>query len=268
MSLNRTNLKTKHSNAEFRRQLFRLRSARRRNKYGTTVRQRALESFIYNVGRYIITDLQNHPIVYRLAMNSLVDAIIEYSAFTTEFDRLGYASISKYVLQILDRSREDLRMKVPPEIYARSVAAVKGFTFEERIYAKKTPYDFYRDFLGLVQTATNELAIADAYASEDMLTLYVDKVQPGVNIRILTSRPKQSFIAVAQKFKQKADVLFEVRESTDFHDRFAFVDASCWVFGQSVSAAGAKPTYLLRVKSYHNMRDIFEDLWIRAALLV
>ena len=149
--------------------------ARQRNRYGTTARQRALASFVYNVGRYLVPEIRNYPIGYRRVMNSLIDAIIEYSVYTTEFDRPDYPPISKYVLDILNRSKKDMRMKVPPEIYARSVAAVRGFTFEERIYSKASPYDFYKDFLRLVQTAANELAIADAYASEDVLNLYLDQ---------------------------------------------------------------------------------------------
>jgi hypothetical protein len=159
-------------------------------------------------------------------------------------------------------------MKVPPEIYARNVAATRGFTFEERIYSKRTTYTFYRDFLALVQTATKELGIVDAYANQHLVNLYVAEVQDGVNVRILTKEPKENFLTVAQKFKQTSDISFEVRKNPDFHDRFALVDESCWVFGQSVSAAGAKPTYLLRIKRYDMMKEIFEDLWKNATVSV
>jgi hypothetical protein len=259
--------KSKQGYAEFEQQLARLRMARRHNKYGATDRQRALASFVYNVGRYVVPRMQNYS-SYRRVLNSLIDAIIEYYAYTTELDRPDSAPISKYVLDILNRSKSDMRMKVPPEIYTRSVAAVRGFTFEERIYSKASPYDFYKDFLSLVQNAVNELAIADAFAGEDMLNLYVDKVQQGVSIRILTNAPTQNFITLAQKFKQKPEFRFEVRKTPDCHDRFALVDDSCWVFGQSIKDAARKPTYLLRIESYDIMRDIFEDLWRNATVLV
>ncbi len=139
---------------------------------------------------------------------------------------------------------------------------------QEKIYDKGGLYDFYKDIGAITKSAKNEVAICDAYVNEELLDLYIAKLSPGTKIRILTEKPKGNFIVVAGKFKQKPGVNFEVRTSSDCHDRLLFVDEICYAFGQSVKDAGRKPTYLVRLVSYDLLKRIFEELWKNATPLV
>ena len=139
---------------------------------------------------------------------------------------------------------------------------------KEKVYPKGYVYEFYRDVREITKNAKNEVFVIDAYANEEMLDLYLEKIPKAVKIRILTNKPKGKFITVAQKFKMQPDVDFEVRQSKDCHDRLIFVDQNCWVMGQSIKDAGKKPTYLIRIESYDLFRKVFDDLWNKSPMLI
>jgi len=138
----------------------------------------------------------------------------------------------------------------------------------ERVYPKGHAYDFYKDIREITKNARHEVFIIDAYASEELLDLYLEKIPSEVRIRILTNKPQRNFMAVAQKFKMKPNVHFEVRSTTDCHDRLFFVDENCWVIGQSIKDAGKKPTYLVNIEGYNLFRKVFDDLWKNASALI
>ena len=92
-----------------------------------------------------------------------------------------------------------------------------------------------------------------------MLDLYLEKIPIGLKIKILTNKPQDNFVTVAQKFKIKPKVDFEVRKNKDCHDRLFFVDNACWIIGQSIKDAGKKPTYLVKIVAYDLFRNIFDD---------
>ena len=75
-------------------------------------------------------------------------------------------------------------------------------------------------------------------------------------------------MTVAKKFKAKPNVKFEVRQTSDCHDRLFFVDNDCWVAGQSVKDAGKKPTYLVKIEGADLFRKVFEDLWKISKVIV
>lgn len=77
-----------------------------------------------------------------------------------------------------------------------------------------------------------------------------------------------NFLTLAQKFKAKPNVKFEVRQSNDCHDRLFFVDNTCWVMGQFVKDAAKKPTYLVKIESHDLFRFVFENLWNISSVLV
>jgi len=138
----------------------------------------------------------------------------------------------------------------------------------EKVYPKGHVYDFYRDIREITKEAKNEVFLVDAYPDEEVLDLYIEKISPGIKIRILTNKPQGNFLKAAQKFKVQAGTSFEVRTSRDCHDRLFFVDKTCWVMGQSLKDAGKKPTYLVKIESYDLFRKVFEDLWSHAQTLV
>jgi len=139
---------------------------------------------------------------------------------------------------------------------------------EEKVYEKGQVYDVYKDIREITQSVKNEVFLVDAYVDEEALDLYLDKIPSGINIRILTNKPQGNFITVAQKFKAKPGVDFEVRQNNDCHDRLFFVDNTCWVIGQSIKDAGKKPTYLVKIESHDLFRLVFEKLWSSSSVLV
>jgi hypothetical protein len=138
----------------------------------------------------------------------------------------------------------------------------------EKVYEKGQVYDFYTDIRDITKQAKSEVFLIDAYADEEILNLYLEKIATGIKIRILTNTPKGNFVIVAKKFKMNPGVNFEARTSKDSHDRLFFIDDSCWVMGQSFKDAGKKPTYLVKIESHQLFRKVFEDLWTRAQPLV
>jgi len=139
---------------------------------------------------------------------------------------------------------------------------------EEKAYPKGHAYAFYKDIRDITKNAKNEIFVIDAYVDEELLNLYLEKIPIGVKIRILTKKPQGNFVTVAQKFKIKPKVDFEVRRSNDCHDRLFFIDDKCWVMGQSVRHAGRKPTYLVKIEGYNLFRKVFDDLWKNASPLI
>lgn len=91
--------------------------------------------------------------------------------------------------------------------------------------------------------------IVDSYADEELFDIYVEKIPSNVSIMILTSsNVSGTFRTIARRFSLQNQGRFEARESTDCHDRAVFIDEDAWVFGQSLKAAGKKPTYLIKIK--------------------
>ena len=138
----------------------------------------------------------------------------------------------------------------------------------EKVYDKGQVYYFYTDIREITKNVQKEVLIMDAYADEDLLVLYLEKIPLNVKIRILTNKPQGNFIQIAKKFKIKPKVDFEVRRSKDCHDRLFFVDNSCWVIGQSLKDAAKKPTYLVKIKAYALFKKMFDDLWANSSILV
>ena len=138
----------------------------------------------------------------------------------------------------------------------------------EKVYQKGQVYDFYKDIRDITTQAKNEVFLIDAYPDEEVLDLYLEKVPLITKIRILTNKPMGNFLTVAEKFKLKPGINFEVRASKDCHDRLFFIDDNCWVMVQSLKDAGKKPTYLVKIESSNSFREVFEDLWSQAQNLV
>ena len=139
---------------------------------------------------------------------------------------------------------------------------------DEKVYEKGHLYDFYHDILEITQKAKVEVLLVDAYADEESINLYFDKLPSPVKMGILTNTPQGNFLTVAKKFKMKPNVNFEVRRHNDCHDRLYFVDNSCWVIGQSIKDAAKKPTYLVRIESADLFKNVFKDLWDKGQVLI
>ena len=139
----------------------------------------------------------------------------------------------------------------------------------EKVYIPGQMYEFYRDIQNITLSSKKEVFVIDAYASEDIIDLYLDKLPQGIKIMILTSKPQGNFLKVAQKFKLKHGNNFKVKSHKSCHDRLFFADKTCYVIGQSIEkAAKDQPTYLCQIENGGPFRSVFQSLFDGGKLLV
>lgn len=139
----------------------------------------------------------------------------------------------------------------------------------ERVFKPGEMYDFYKLIHSITMSAQQSVFIVDAYANEDVIDLYLDKLPVGIKMHILTECPKGNFMIVAKKFKQKHGGNFKVKSHKSCHDRLFFSDKTCYVIGQSIDrAADDKPTYVCEIENSGKFRDVFQDLFNTGKTLI
>jgi hypothetical protein len=137
------------------------------------------------------------------------------------------------------------------------------------VYEAGDQYAFYRDLSSLIQAATKEVLIVDAYLDEDVFNLHVSKVPDGVPVRILSNKIGANVETVARMYAKSKPL--ELRSSADIHDRAVFVDRQGWVIGQSIKdAANKKPTYIVELNEpmLTASRDTYGRIWSTAGVVI
>jgi hypothetical protein len=202
------------------------------------------------------------------------DQFLEAPIAHLQRNEIIYGRFRKFASQIGDiygRMREIDRMLIDAGFelpWVELKLSPIDYGKEERVYPTGYVYDFYKDILDIIKGAKNEVVVTDNYADEELINLYLEKIPEKVKIRVLTKEPKGNFVVVAKKFKTRPNMDFEVRKSTEWHDRWVFVDNECWVTGQSVKDAGTKPTYLVKLGAYDLLKKIFDEVWNEASPLI
>jgi hypothetical protein len=149
---------------------------------------------------------------------------------------------------------QELELSIPK-------AEIKG------AYAPGDDYEFYRDLKSIVEKGTKSLFVIDNYLDVQLFDLYMERVSPSVDIRILTDQLRGAVQTVVQKFVKRGQ--FELRTSRDAHDRHVFVDNRGWVIGQSIKdAAVKKPTYIIELGNPSALRAVYEQIWSAATPVV
>jgi hypothetical protein len=136
-------------------------------------------------------------------------------------------------------------------------------------YAAGDEFAFYRDLKEIVAAATQGIFIVDNYLNTEFFELYVQPVQAGVPLRILTDQVRGNLVAVAKMYAARGG--FELRSSAEVHDRHVFVDGRGWMVGQSIKdAAKRKPTYMVEIGAglVPSVQKIYEEIWARATVVV
>jgi hypothetical protein len=134
-------------------------------------------------------------------------------------------------------------------------------------YEPGDEYRFYRDLKTIVGFAARELLVIDNYLDTQLFDVYMESVNPSVAVRVLTNQISEALRLVAEKCAKRGK--FELRSSTDAHDRVIFADDRCWVVGQSIKdAAKKKPTYIVEHSGAMTMRGIYEPIWASALEVV
>ncbi len=134
-------------------------------------------------------------------------------------------------------------------------------------YEPGDEYQFYRDLKTIVGFAVRDLFIIDNYLDTELFDVYVENVNPAVNIRVLTNQVSAPLRVVAEKFAKRGN--FELRSSKDAHDRVVFADDRCWIIGRSIKdAAKRKPTYIVEHSGAASMKGMYEAIWTSAVVAV
>ena len=134
------------------------------------------------------------------------------------------------------------------------------------VYEAGEEFKFFADLAAIVGAAQREVLIVDPYLDEEHLSLYGGRIANGVKFRALTNTAgrtgiRSSLESVGRKLK-KSQPSFEMKESSNIHDRMIFVDDRAWVTGQSIKdAAKTKPTYIVELNDPTPMRSVYEALW-------
>ena len=136
----------------------------------------------------------------------------------------------------------------------------------ERIYDKNSPFDFHIDIKSLFEKSKKELFVVEPFITEHLLEITLRDIDKSVKLRILTNTnnadKRGKFSKISNIFKSRQTNGYEVRESTDVHDRCFFVDSlHGWVLGQSIKDAGKKPTYLIKLQNPKKLESIYESIW-------
>ncbi len=136
-------------------------------------------------------------------------------------------------------------------------------------YEAGDEFAFYKDLKGILSSASKAVFIVDNYLNTDFFELYVGPIGSPVSVRILTDEVRGNLKIVATKYASRGN--FELRSSRDVHDRHVFADGRGWMVGQSIKdGAKKKPTYMVEIGAalVPTVQKIYEDLWIRSAIVV
>lgn len=139
-------------------------------------------------------------------------------------------------------------------------------SFSERIYDKKSAFNFHLDIKSILEKAKKDIFIIDPFVDDYILEITLKDIPKNIKIDILTNSrnadKRKKFDKLANIFKNDVDG-FEVRETEDLHDRGFFIDEEeGWVMGQSVKdAARNKPTYLIKLQEQKKLNDIYRKIW-------
>jgi len=114
--------------------------------------------------------------------------------------------------------------------------------------------------------AQKEISVIDPYLSTEIFDVYAKAVPRSVMFHLLSANVPADVQTLAQKYASGGNFAF--RTTNAIHDRVLFADSRVWVIGQSIKdAAKKKPTYIIE----HDeplMRNIYEDIWNKATVLI
>lgn len=138
----------------------------------------------------------------------------------------------------------------------------------ETFFPPGSHYDAYTSLRDLFAAATMQLVIVDAWLGAAVLSTLRAVAPPALRVQFLTvSRNLRADFTVelAAFRKQMTGVQIEVRETGDFHDRFAVLDdARCFHIGASIKDAGSRAFMVSEVEDPANrdtLKRTIEAAW-------
>src|ERR1700683_3092962 len=166
-----------------------------------------------------------------------------YDALASDDDRLRVSFMVAH--QLAERGLADELNKALGEIGWKIQDA--GLTpadspVRELFFPPQRQHDAYVEIRAILQKATTDVTIVDAYIDESILTLMTACVRPEMTVRLLGAKLQGDFSLESKKWiAQNAGVTLQVRTTRKFHDRFIVLDTKeCWHIGCSIKDAGNK----------------------------
>ena len=129
-----------------------------------------------------------------------------------------------------------------------------GEAIRELFFPDYSQHDAYVSIRAILSRATKQIEIVDPYIDQSILTVLSTFIEPGMSVRILTSKLPADFILEAGKWLiQYAGVHLEARTTKTFHDRFIVLDSDgCWHVGCSLKDAGNKAFMISELEDENN----------------
>lgn len=106
-------------------------------------------------------------------------------------------------------------------------------------------YDSYKTIRKMFNRAKKELFIIDPYIDYQLFEMF-EIVNPGVKIKVLTSKTQGDSNLIAKKFKEQRGN-FELKKTKGFHDRYVFIDCNCFLFGASLNNFASKASTIVPI---------------------
>jgi hypothetical protein len=134
-------------------------------------------------------------------------------------------------------------------------------------------FDFYNAMRAIVDQAHSELFVVDPYIDTDFVNRYVRPLRLGLSIRLLTTKTRWTadVVTSCELLSTQRNEQIELRESSDLHGRFIFMDGKRGFQSDPSMKDGAKNAVAVVVE----MLDIldlvlskFNERWSSATVLL
>lgn len=129
-------------------------------------------------------------------------------------------------------------------------------------------HDAYVEIRSIVQQAVSEIFVVDPWVDETLWPL-LKNVPTTCRVRILGEHLKGDFALEARRFSAQHGAAIEIRRTSNYHDRFIFLDGKrCVHLGASIKDAGRKAFLLSEVERPQIVAATLADseaAWNRAA---
>ena len=223
-------------------------------------RKRSYESIMYNLDVII-------SVGYRVKSGRGVMFRKWASSVLKQYLIKGY-SVDEKRLSAHDKSLAELSSKVlsldaktqanEERVKALEEAAKRGGFPSESVFYSGEFLDARAFFAELFSKAEREIVIVDSYADSKLLSL-LNHAKQGVTLSLVKGPHSRLSQDDLDAFLLQHGPI-SVRESDDFHDRFAFVDDCCYHVGASFNHMGKRAFAVMKMEDGTAIRQLRERI--------
>ena len=225
-----------------------------------STRKRSYESIMYNLDVIISVGYRvksGRGILFRKWASSILKQYL-LKGYATDEKRLlahdkSLIELSCKVLSLDARTQEnEERVKALEEVAKRG-----GFPSESVFYSGEF-LDARSFFAELFSKAEREIVVVDSYADSKLLSL-LNHAKQGVTLSLVKGPHSRLSQDDLDAFLLQHGPI-SVRESDDFHDRFAFVDERCYHVGASFNHMGKRAFAVMKMEDGTAIRQLRERI--------